>query len=39
MSDHPATGPDEHPAPRVRDMPAPRESQGVAGPAMRFVFM
>lgn len=38
MSDHPTTGPDEHPAPRVRDMPAPRESQGVAGPAMRFVF-
>jgi CDP-diacylglycerol--glycerol-3-phosphate 3-phosphatidyltransferase len=38
MSDHPATGPDEHPTPRVRDMPAPRQSQGVAGPAMRFVF-
>ncbi|MEW6059915.1 MAG: CDP-alcohol phosphatidyltransferase family protein [Actinomycetota bacterium] len=24
--------------PRVRDMPAPRETKGVAGPAMRFIF-
>lgn len=38
MSDHPAPGPDGHPTPRIRDMPAPRESRGVAGPAMRFVF-
>lgn len=38
MGDRPTRGRDEHPAPRVRDMPAPRESRGVAGPAMRFVF-
>jgi phosphatidylglycerophosphate synthase len=28
----------DRPVARVRDMPAPRETQGVVGPAMRFVF-
>ena len=30
--------PSDRPAARVRDMPAPRRSQGVTGPALRFVF-